>query len=202
MMPSTVQHRSSGHTMILLQEIHHRVANELQGLVGALSPPRAKQMLDGSGAVARAVERIGHIARLNRQIYEAPTSLVFSQHCRELCAGVLSAFGRSDIVLLIDFTAEPASREQRLTVALIVVELLTNAVKHSLADERDACIRLELTTTPCGSLRLTASDSATIQEPRSLTSSSIVRLLAEDAGGSVTITADPGYIATVVLPKY
>ncbi len=59
MMPSTVQHRSSGHTMILLQEIHHRVANELQGLVGALSPPRAKQMLDGSGAVARAVERIG-----------------------------------------------------------------------------------------------------------------------------------------------
>ncbi|MET7247070.1 histidine kinase dimerization/phosphoacceptor domain -containing protein [Methylobacterium sp. EM32] len=128
--------------MILLQEIHHRVANELQGLVGALSPHRAKQMRDGTGAVARAVERIGHIAPPNRQIYEAPTSLVFSQHCRELCAGVLSAFGRSDIVLLIDFTAEPASREQRLTVALIIVELLTNAVKHSLADETEACIRL------------------------------------------------------------
>ncbi len=202
MMPSTDQHRSSGHTMILLQKIHHRVANELQGLVGALSPPRAEQMLDGSDAVARALERIGHIARLNRQIDEAPTSLVFSQHCSELCAGVLSAFGRSDIVLLIDFTAEPASREQRLTVALIVVELLTNAVKHSLADERDACIRLELTTTPCGSLRLMASDSATIQEPTSLTSSSIVRLLAEDAGGSVTFKVDPGYIVTAVLQKY
>ncbi|GJD64041.1 hypothetical protein MPEAHAMD_4215 [Methylobacterium frigidaeris] len=202
MMPSTGQHCSPDHTMILLQEIHHRIANELQGLAGALSPSRARQMLDGSGAVERAVERIRHIARLNRQIYEAPTSLVFSRHCRDLCAGVLSAFGRSDIGLLIDFTVEPASREQRLTIALIFVELLTNAVKHSLADEREACIRLELTTTPCGSLRLMASDNATTQAPTSLTSSSIVRLLAESAGGSVTITADPGYVATIILPNH
>jgi two-component sensor histidine kinase len=190
----------SEHAFVLLQEVHHRVANQLQSLLGLLSLSPVRQASGGVGDAHPAVERVRHIAQLNRRIYEAPSAPSFSRHCHELCLGVLSAFGRPDIELQIEFEAEPASDAHKLTIALICTELVTNALKHSLVDGRSGFVRLKLTAEPCGTLRLISSDSARVDPSTALRVSEIVRLLAESAGGSVAVSLAHGYIATVMLP--
>lgn len=184
-------------TMVLLKEIHHRVASELQCLLGALAPtgrPHARgDRLEG------AVARIRHIAGIHRSIYEAPSSPSFARHCRDLCTEVVGALGRSDVAVHLDFAADPP-REQKLAVALLCVELVTNALKHGPSGDGPCFVRLELARMPCGRLRLIASDSARAPVPVPLRTSAIVRLIADGLGGRVDVAGDDGYVATVTLP--
>ncbi len=127
--------RDAATKTILLRELHHRVKNNLAGIVGLLSmdepdlPADARQWLD------RIVERIQTMARA----HELFTHGVDKVGLPELVEQVLPSLS----VLLspgievrkdIDGTDLRLDTQQAVTLAMVLHELCSNAIVHGLVD--------------------------------------------------------------------
>ncbi|MDB5701367.1 MAG: hypothetical protein JWL66_1566 [Sphingomonadales bacterium] len=122
----------------LLHEVDHRVKNNLT-LMGsllrlqsrALPDPRLRQTLENM------LERIDALSTVHRRLYESDdiTRFDVGTFAHDLASDVLGAARRPDIRLKID--AEPIyiPTEKATAVALVLNELITNAVKHAYPKE-------------------------------------------------------------------
>lgn len=136
---------------ILLQEVNHRVKNSLQ-VVTSLLTLQARQVKDPE--VVRVLDearaRISVVAGLHQRLYSTSEHdrVDFASYVRELAARTVSAFGgdgrvrlelgglQDGVVLLLN---------QAVPLALVVSEMLTNAVKYAFVGRDDGVIRLEVT---------------------------------------------------------
>jgi len=120
---------------ILVREVHHRIKNHLQGVSGLLSQ-KAKENPEAADAMNIAISQIQSVARVHGlqgqsmeqdlNFYALLESIIQGiNHVTEL--NVILKPGRVNEVHLI----EPES----IPIALIMNELLMNAVKHSSQDE-------------------------------------------------------------------
>ena len=85
-------------------------------------------------------------------------------------------------------------------IALIVAELIRNAVRHGLAG-RAGCVRVALTRTP-GSVRCVVSDNGRASsDPRHGRGRRLIEMLAAELGGEVSWRFTPaGCIAELAFP--
>ena len=119
-----------------IREIHHRVKNNLQ-TVAALLRLQARRMRapEASSALYEAVRRVGSIALVHETLSQATAEIVeFDDIARQIAAtaGDLSApEGRITPVLTGKFGVLPA--QVATPLALVLTELLHNAVEHGLA---------------------------------------------------------------------
>jgi PAS domain S-box-containing protein len=130
---------------ILLNELNHRVKNNMQMLNSLLSAsarqtksPEARQTLE------EATGRLAAMAAAQRTLYGNNGALRFNAHdfLQSVCATSRQAFPRN---VAISCEAEPVelSNDVAMPLALILNELLTNAVKHGIK-ERGGRIRVNL----------------------------------------------------------
>lgn len=119
----------------LVREVHHRIKNHLQGVVGLI---RARIAEEGETftALEKTIDQIGTIAKaydLQSDGKDARTTV--EQLVRTAVDGL-----PCPIEMEVRASAEtPPSRlagDETVAMALVVNELLTNAVKHSPADAR------------------------------------------------------------------
>lgn len=115
----------------LMREVHHRIKNHLQGMAGLLRQRgRAHPLL--AGPLSEVVAQIESIA----VVYGLQTQMPCMQirFNRMLDAIVRSAMNMSDIPLSVIHEAgsgeRELDREKAVAVALVINELLTNAIKH------------------------------------------------------------------------
>ncbi|MBD0273591.1 MAG: PAS domain S-box protein, partial [Acetobacteraceae bacterium] len=125
----------------LLHEVNHRVKNSLQ-LVSSLLTLQASRARDAGlrAALGEARARIGVVARLHQRLYQMGTHgrVELVGFLRELCEDTAAAVG-ADEGARVRLAFEPPAdgRELLLPIdravplALIVSELLTNAVKYA-----------------------------------------------------------------------
>ncbi len=131
---------------VLLHEVNHRVKNSLQLVSSLLSLQSAKARTpELRDILTDARGRLSVIARLHQRLYQDGThsSVDLVSFLRELCAESIAAVQREPATALVFEAPERGSGragppllaiDRAVPVALIVSELLTNAVKHAFPD--------------------------------------------------------------------
>lgn len=131
---------------LLLRETHHRCNNDLQLVVGLLSlQSRRARSAEAREALADATARVAVLARARAELNQRrPSSL--ESALRQVCEALQSqAEPRS---ILISMQAEhdvPGLIPDHIaTLALVVNELMTNAIKHAFAEGKAGHISIAL----------------------------------------------------------
>lgn len=130
----------------MFHELQHRVSNNLQ-VVASLLKMQRRNVSDESARAALDVAsaRLQVVASIQRQLHNPKRqSTDMGQLMREVVPEVVSSSALSDRMML-DFDVEPVivTGDQATPLALIIVELVSNAVEH--ATRQDGQTRLHLT---------------------------------------------------------
>jgi two-component system, sensor histidine kinase PdtaS len=187
-----------------IREIHHRVKNNLQ-TVAALLRLQARRMRvpEASAALSEAVRRVGSIALVHETLSQASGEVVeFDDVARRIAtvAGELSApEGGITPVLAGSFGA--LSAQVATPLALVLTELLHNAVQHGLSGPGGhATGTLELTADRGrDKLWVTVADNGTgfpvgfdLEQATSLGLQIVRTLVVGELGGTLSISARNG----------
>ena len=190
----------------LLQEVHHRVKNNLQVISSMLE--LQGECADSEVLRTRLVQtqlRILSMALIHEQLCSAtsqrdqPDDIDFGPYIHKLVRELLNAFeprpGR--IVPRIDADSVLLSIDQAIPCSLILNELLTNAVKHAYPESEAGEVAVELKD-ESGRVRLTVSDrgvglGAGLDRRNGKTlGMRIVDALVRQLGGSLTVQPGQG----------
>ncbi len=146
----------------LLQEVHHRVKNNLQVITSLLSM-QIRQL--GDNAAKEALEetqtRVHAIALIHEQLYQEQNyaSVQFSEYVKSLATSVFHASGISSAVSLdLAFEDVRLSVDKAIPCGLIVNELIVNAFKHAFPGDRRGTIHVALHMTDANHVTLIVQD--------------------------------------------
>ena len=133
----------------LLREVHHRVKNNLQ-VISSLLRLQSRALLDPGAirALRESEERVVSMAMLHEHLH-GPAHLGrvdFGDYLRVLTAELLRAYEGTDgrITITTDVTLPELNLDQAIPLALIINELLTNALKHAFTDRDSGRIDLHI----------------------------------------------------------
>lgn len=147
---------------VLLQEIHHRVKNNLQVIVSLINMQRRRlESTAARDALTEYQGRVQAIALIHEQLYAANdySRVLFSEYLRTLANNVFHAFGVSTekIALALEIEAIELPVARAIPCGLIVTELITNAFEHAFPDDRRGTVRVVLQRSQ-GEIRLEIGD--------------------------------------------
>jgi two-component system, sensor histidine kinase PdtaS len=148
---------------VLLQEVHHRVKNNLQ-VISSLIHMQTRRLDDAAtrDALEECQTRVLAIALIHEQLYQAKdfSQVQFSDYVRNLAGNVFHATGTSRTAVSLELAIDqiPLSVERAIPCGLVVNELITNALKHGFKDGRTGTIRVELRAHGERELSLTVQD--------------------------------------------
>ena len=191
---------------MLLDELNHRVKNNLQMLQSLLrASERETQSLEAKEVLGDASMRIAAIAAAQKVLYNthSPSSFDASDFLQAVCESAQAAFDKG-IKIEIAPVAGKLINDVSLPLALILNELLTNAVKHGVNGHGQGTIHVELREQD-DDLLLTVQDDGPGFELRNPTRKSaglgLVMGLARQIGGQLEVERSPGARCTVRFPK-
>jgi PAS domain S-box-containing protein len=131
---------------ILLNELNHRVKNNMQMLHSLLATAaRQSRNKEARDVLDEASSRIAAMAAAQRVLYDTPDATRFSapQFLTAVCQTARQAFS-ADVEVICEVDAGELSNDMAMPLALIINELMTNAVKHGLNGKDKATIRVGL----------------------------------------------------------
>jgi two-component sensor histidine kinase len=196
---------------ILLQEVHHRVKNNLQ-VISSLINLQLCRLSDATSreALAQCRSRVQSMALVHEKLYLSNNySLVpFAEYARKLAATVLHAAGVSpaDISMEISFEDIALGVDKAIPCGLILNELVTNALKHAFRDGERGTIWLDLRRIDEGSVRLSVRDNGMgIAEGVNLRKSEslgmhLIFTLAQQLDGTVDVQVQDGTLFELRFP--
>jgi two-component sensor histidine kinase len=132
--------------MVLLQELNHRVKNNMQMLHSLLvAAQRDSASPEARDIFADATRRIAAMAAAQKVLYEEnqPVSFSARDFLHSVCAMAQNSFGETTRIVVEEASGN-LSNDMAMPLALIVNELLTNAVKHGINGSGGGTIRLGL----------------------------------------------------------
>jgi PAS domain S-box-containing protein len=195
---------------ILLQELTHRVKNNLQLIASIVRiEARSLKSADGKAALERVSRRITALGRLYSKLTEADTfeAVDAATYLNELCRDLITTVykdGDAFIMLKTDIESELLPADRAIPIGLIVNELVMNAVKYGFPDKEKGTVMVTLKRMP-GGLRLTVADDGQGFDPRRADSGvggRLVDAFAEKLGGQVERTSDgQGTTVHLILPS-
>jgi two-component sensor histidine kinase len=191
---------------ILLQELHHRVANSLQIIASVLMQSARKvQSEEARNHLNQAHHRVMSVAALQKQL--ATTRLgdvelrpYFIALCGSISASMIRDTDRLTLTVLSDDSITTADTSTSL--GLIVTELVINALKHAFPLERSGTIVVDYQSEGL-SWTLSVKDDgvgmpADPQQAKPGLGTSIVQALANQLGAEITVTdKKPGTLVSV-----
>lgn len=124
----------------LLHEVDHRVKNNLQ-MIASLIIMQSRTISDETvkRSLRAMLERIEAVSTVHRRLYQSKDVSRFdvSDFVRDLVGDLLAASGRPELHSELDLDPVVISAEKATPVALIINELVTNALKHAFGDRTD-----------------------------------------------------------------
>ncbi len=190
----------------LLHEVDHRVKNNLQLISSLLllqnrrvADPAVKQALRGM------LERVSAIATVHRRLFQSDDVERFdvSAFVRDLVADVIGASGRDDIQFSLDLERVDVDAAKAAPLALVISELLSNAMRHAFVGGRPGRIFVGISRID-GELRIEITDDGVGVETSTRSSGfglTIVQLLCQQLKAKwLTTDASPGTRVVINLP--
>lgn len=195
---------------VLIQEIHHRVKNNLQTVVSLLDLHAANETAPGfRSAVREARNRVEAMSLIHEQLYRQPdiSRVDLGQFIRTLAEHLQTSFGTARAALVIRCAPVTLTLATAVPLGLIINELLSNAFKHGVSLSEPDTIEV-IVATEKDQLRLTVRDygprpvrTAEILASRQTLGMRLVRLLTGQIGATLTLSpAEPGLRAEVAWP--
>ncbi|MDQ4136743.1 MAG: PAS domain S-box protein [Pseudomonadota bacterium] len=146
---------------VLTAEIHHRVRNNLQVMLGLVGLSMRHATDPGCQAVLESfADRIQALAIVQTHLHEASkvSEIDLKTYAREL-AGALSGLYQGDqVTISISGDRYPLPPHDANTVGLILSELLSNSFKHAFRGGRSGTITIRIATEGEGAARLAVAD--------------------------------------------
>jgi two-component sensor histidine kinase len=195
-----------------IREIHHRVKNNLQTVASLLRlQGRRLSSEEAKAALEESVRRISSIALVHETLSQDSHERVeFDRVANRVVEMVQEGFAAPErpIRLRVAGSAGQLPSEVATPLALIVAELIQNAVEHAVGENgRPVGVTLEMARTPSKVRLAVGDDGVGLPEGFSLERDAnlglqIVRTLVEsELGGKITISAaEPGTRVEVAVP--
>ena len=147
---------------VLLEEIHHRVKNNLQ-VITSLLGLQARSIKDPTTRIKfdESRRRIQAMAILHEILDESPSlaKIDFGDYIRRLAAHLVRSYGAiSRIHLQVRLEPLYCHRDVALPCGLIVNEVLSNALKYAFPSGKSGEIRIELQRDLSGRVQLLIAD--------------------------------------------
>lgn len=147
----------------LLKEVNHRIKNSLQ-LVSSLltlqalssgDPEMRRQFQEAGGRIA-AIAQVHQRLHSGGSMREIAMGSFLRETCAELAASLAAASGGRQVV--VDCEEMDLPVDQVIPLALIINELVTNAMKYAYAAGEAGEVEIAFRTQPDGRRHLTVSD--------------------------------------------
>ncbi len=136
---------------MLVHEVDHRVKNNLQ-MVASLLTMQTRSISDPTArdAMKAMLSRVEALGTVHKRLYQSHDVERFdvAEFARELSTDLVRGGGRTNIALHFDLEPVEVPVEKAPPIALMMNELITNALKHAFPDERPG--RLSITVRPDG----------------------------------------------------
>lgn len=196
---------------LLLDEVNHRVKNSLQQIASVVRlQARATRHEDAREALEKTLDRIIAVGRVHEQLYKTSGEVgVFDAgaYATALARDLVNSLGRDDVQLVTEVEPLMLDVRQAVPLALILNELVTNALKYGCPTDRPGRIRVGLGTEG-EAYRLSVSDDGEGLPkgfaPRSTKSLGMraVEALARQLGGRFVVEQpESGAAFAVVFPR-
>jgi PAS domain S-box-containing protein len=195
----------------LLQEIHHRVKNNLQ-VISSLINMQMRGLEDESSRVALrdCQSRVMTMAQIHEILYQSAdyARVPFAKYAKDLTTRILSASGLSlgHVTLLFELQEVSLPVAQAIPCGLILNELVANSLKHAFPHAAHGTIRVELRPAPDQFMLFSVSDDGIgiapeldLENLRSL-GVQLVMTLVEQLEGHLEIIRRPGSTFRITFP--
>ncbi len=197
--------QSARENTILLQEVHHRVRNNLQ-LISSLLAMQIDCLGDDNrftDPLHRAHHRVLAIALIHEQLFESTaveSDLDFAQYVQALSAKLYQAYSidPSRVQFKTEIARFPLNVDDAMNCGLILNELLANSLKHGFPKKRSGLIQFHLKQISPSTAQFSFSDNG-IGLPANFDLNDIstlgltlVQALVTQMDGELNITTSPG----------
>ena len=190
----------------LLHEVDHRVKNNLQMISSlVLMQSRAIPNEEIKASLRDMLSRIEALGTVHRRLYQSDdvTRFDVGEFVRDLVSDLVGVASRDRIDVRFDLAKVHVTAERAAPIALIVNEVVTNALKHAFPDQRTGII--EASVTSGESLRIVIADNGVgdgVAEASTTSfGTSLVRTLSRQLKADVAWSANhPGTRVTIDIP--
>jgi two-component sensor histidine kinase len=197
---------------LLLKEVNHRVKNSLQLVLSMLSLQGQEFRQAGARELfSKAIARVTAIASIHERLYQDndPLTVEMQSYLTGLCNELARAGIGEGRAAVLESEIEPLRlpAEQGVSVALIVNELVMNALKHARPASGAAMITVRLDRHGPQQARLSVVDNgagrgASAQEHSGL-GTRLISMLVHQLNGQLEVEDSPtGYAAHVTFPLH
>jgi two-component sensor histidine kinase len=195
---------------ILLQEMHHRVKNNLQ-LINSLLELQITQLKDQNSVDALMVtqQRIYSMAMVHSRLYHTSgdASVEVHEFATDLFQSLATAFSdtESDIRFTDTIAVTHLPLNMLVPLGLILNELITNSFKHAFKNSSSGTISLDMQKQN-NSVVLTYTDSGSGIDPAQLTDQSdtlgiyLIKRLTRQLKGEIVYNNGTGSTFTITFP--
>jgi PAS domain S-box-containing protein len=148
---------------VLLQEVHHRVKNNLQ-VISSLINMQLRRLKDASTreTLSQCRHRVQAIALIHEQLYRSKSlaSVPLPDYISSLARDIVQAAGvpATNVALGVAIADIALPVDQAIPCGLVLNELMTNALKHAFPDGRQGSLRINVERLGDSHLRLTVAD--------------------------------------------
>jgi two-component sensor histidine kinase len=135
--------------VVLMQEIHHRVKNNLQMVISIISLELFKSKSEEINSILKnTIVRIQSISSIHEMLYDSSNIafLSLADYAHNLVHSVKSIFDDTNVKISISCNEQKISMRDAINLGLIIVELISNSIKHNKNSQNlKICIRINLT---------------------------------------------------------
>jgi two-component system, sensor histidine kinase PdtaS len=149
---------------VLLNEVHHRVKNNLQVIASLLRLQSRHSSGVAQQALNDSIGRVKAIALTHQLLYETNNfaEVDLNQFLRRLCGLLRDSYPDALSKVQIDMVASPGTQhlslQRAVTCGLLVNELVTNAIKHAFPERASGTVRIETQALAAGCVRVSVAD--------------------------------------------
>jgi two-component sensor histidine kinase len=196
---------------MLLQELNHRVNNNLQ-LISSLLTLQGKFTQDPSAltVLAECKNRIKSIALVHERLYltKGFSSINIGEYISELARNIFDSLAdkSAGISLRVDVENVPLNIERAITCGLIINELVSNSLKYAFAGRSSGEITISLRKAGENVVELVCGDNGVgmpktmdLRTHKSLGLLLIHTMAEKQLEARVQVTCDPGTVFTVTF---
>lgn len=194
---------------LLLQEIHHRVKNNMQ-LISSLLHLQCQSIDDPHvrSLFTNCQHRVHSMALIHDQLHRSPTlsRLDFSTYLRDLVNLLVRAYSQPSVRIHVEAESVPVDLNTAIPLGLILNELVSNALKHAFPNSRPGRLTIRLGANDHHTLRLVVQDDgiglpAGLQwDTASTLGLKIIRALTTQIDGRLTVSNGSGAEVTILFP--